>query len=166
MIFNNQAKYRNISIVICTLLAINTLNNPSDRAFASEKPNSYITQNNYDRERISIEKLLKENLKAYKTEDIEALMASIHPDSPVRAHTEEFSKIAFSMYDVDYEYNNLEILELSESEATIKITQTTKKIKGSNFKDNRATSIQSLKKYNGEWKFFDLLAITDIEYLN
>ena len=165
MFFNNSPKYLNISIIFCGLLAINIVTNPSDRAFASEKPTIYLAQTQNNRDVIAIEKLLKKNLKAYKEEDLTALMNSIHPDSPIRSYTEEFSRIAFSMYDVDYEYNNLEILELSESAATIKITQVTKKVSGSGFKDNRATSIQSLKKHNGEWKFFDLIAITDLEYL-
>ena len=166
MIFNSSSKYRNIAIAVCTFLAINTLKITSDRAFASEKTTIYIAQNKSNNDRISIEKLLKDNLLAYKEENITALMDSVHPDSPARAQTEEFSKIAFDMYDIDYEYTNLEIIEISESEATIQVTQTTKKINGPDFKDNRATSIQTLKKYDGKWKFFNLLAITNIEYLN
>ena len=165
MFFNNSSKYRNITIALCTLLAINTLKIISDRAFASEKTTIYIAQNKSSQDRVSIEKLLNENLQAYKSENLTALMDSVHPDSPAREQTEEFSKMAFAMYDIDYEYNNLEIIELSESDATIKLTQTTRKISGPDFKNNRATSIQTLKKHNGKWKFFNLLAITDIEYL-
>lgn len=164
MMFNNYLKYRNIAIILCNLLAINILSNPSDRVLALEETNIHIAQNK--KERSSIEKLIEENLKAYQKENINALMASIHPRSPVRKETEELSKMVFSLYDLEYEYSNLEILELSGSEATIQMTQTTKKIKGSDFRDNRVTSIQTLKKDNGQWKFFDLLAIKDLEYLN
>lgn len=165
MIFNNLKKYRNIVIALSTLLAINAVQITSDRAIALDNQNIYIAQNK-SQDRASIEKLLKENLKAYQTEDLNKLMDSIHPNSPVREQTEELSQMAFSLYDLEHQYSNLEIIELSDSEATIQVTQTVKKISGSDFKDNRVTSIQILKKYNGQWKFFDLLAIENIEYLN
>lgn len=173
MFLNNFKRYRNTAIIICSLLTINTLNNSSDRfavasadrAIALDNQNIYIAQNK-DQDKASIEKLIDYSIKVYETEDINALMTLMHPNSPIKSETEEISKIAFSMYDLDHEYSNLEILELSDTEATIQMTQTTKKLSGSDFKDNRVTSIQTLRKHNGQWKFFDLLSVQNIEYLN
>ena len=164
MILNKIKQYSNILIALSTLLTINTIEITENRAIALDEGNIYIAQISQDR--AEIEKLLNYSLKVYETEDIKGLMSLMHPNSPVKAQTEEVSKMAFSLYDLDYEYSNLEIINLSNTDATIQMTQTTKKINGSDFKDNRVTSIQTLKKHNGQWKFFDVLAIKDIEYLN
>ena len=126
---------------------------------------SILAQNISDRDLESIENLIFDSIQAYNQEDIQAVMDSIHPSSPTRQDTQEMSEYAFLMYDLNYETNDLEIVEISPSEIVVRITLTTIKIDGPEFNDNRSVSLQTLRKYNGEWKFFDLVGIETVEYL-
>ena len=90
----------------------------------------------------------------------------MHPDFPLLPEIANMMEKLILTYDFDYEYENVEILELSENEAKVKITQTTRKVGGdAEFQDNRTVVIQTLKKYNGEWKFFAVPQILTVEYL-
>lgn len=123
--------------------------------------------NNIDPKIIAaIKSLLLESLEAAEAEDIEAGMATMHPDSAFLTELKNMTEQIMAIYDFDYEYDNFEIMEILGDEAKVKITQTTRKIGGeAEFRDNRTVVIQTLKKHNGEWKFFNLPEIINIEYL-
>ena len=154
-----------IGISFCSVVYLSLFTN--QLVFAEAIPQKIATQDINQEEIKLIQALLSKSLKAAEAEDIEAGMAMVHPDSPFVEEMRIISEELMKRYDLDFEYNELEIIELSESEGKIKITQTTKKISGSeDFRNNRTVAIQALKKYNGQWKFFDLPQIIDVQYLN
>lgn len=163
----------NLAITAITFITVNQINlkNYSIQAnnylsHASEIINITSTQNIEPEVIQSIKKLLIESIKASEAEDIEAGMAMMHPDFPLLSDIANMMEELILTYDFDYEYDNVEILEVSENEAKVKITQTTRKVAGdAEFRDNRTVVIQTLKKYNGEWKFFAVPQILNIEYL-
>jgi hypothetical protein len=128
--------------------------------------NVNLNQNKSNQEIDLIESLLIESDRAFNQEDLKAVMDLMHPDSPIGEDLQKIYDYSFNLYDFDYQNDSFEVLTISKSEATIRVTQTAKKISGPEFTDNQTISIQSLKKHNGQWKFFNLLQVEEIKYLN
>ncbi|MEC0091101.1 hypothetical protein [Paenibacillus macquariensis] len=57
-----------------------------------------------------------------------------------------------AIYDIKYEYNNIEIINVEKDTASLKLTQTSRKVAGPEFVDNQIDLIMNLSKINGEWK--------------
>ena len=137
----------------------------ASKAVASEySNNSDITSSEQEIE--SIESLLDANIQAYQEEDLDRVMNTMHPNSPSNSEVKQISEYAFEYYDISYEKNSFEVVSLSDSDAIVRITQTARTMQSSDFKNNRTTSLQTLKKYNGQWKFFGFIGVENVEYLN
>jgi ketosteroid isomerase-like protein len=108
--------------------------------------------------------VLYENVRAANAEDLDRYMATIHTSSPSYATTESTLASAFDTYDLAYELTQANVLEQSDSEATISFVLTTRKISGPAFRDNRVTGTMTLRKEDGVWKIYDQ-RISNIEYL-
>ena len=98
-------------------------------------------------------------------ENVEVYMSTISKTSPQYSLTVDLLNYLFKEYDVKYELNGLEFVSVSAAEAKVKVTQTTTKIQGPEFKDNKAVIIHILRKDNGEWKFY-LTEMDSIDYFN
>ena len=105
------------------------------------------------------------NLEAAEDEDLDAYMATIHEDSALYENTESIMVLLFDTYDLDYEVDDLEILEITKNEAEIRLVQITRRIRGPEFDDNEATVVHTLRRSDGEWFFWESL-IEDIELLD
>lgn len=112
-----------------------------------------------------IKKVVYDNIEALNAEDLEASMDAIYPGNAVYEPTKEATEYMFETYDIYYELSEFKITEISETEAQVEVVQTSKKISGPDFIDNRATLIHLLKKYNGEWKIH-MTIIKNIEPLD
>ena len=173
MLFLKPRTCLNLAITAITFITVNQTNLKNysiqvnnSLSHASEIINITTSQNIEPEAIESIKKLLIKSIKASEAEDIEAGMAMMHPDFPLLPEISNMMKKLILTYDFDHEYDHVEILELSENEAKVKITQTTRKVGGdAEFQDNRTVVIQTLKKYNGEWKFFAVPQILTVEYL-
>lgn len=111
------------------------------------------------------ESLIKANAEFMNKEDLEGVMSTIHPESPSYALTESMAKLIFDRYDLKYEVENIKILEENDKEAKVQFTQVTTKIKGPEFKNNRATGIHLLKMDGESWKIYST-EMTKIDPLN
>jgi len=117
-------------------------------------------------ERAAIQALIDENLNAINAENVERYMDTMHPDSPQFEITEETVIYSSDFFDLRYEINDWEIIELTEDKAQIRASQTTTKVAGeAPFRDNYIVVIHTLKKYKGEWKFWTS-EIQSVEFLN
>ncbi|MBW4682250.1 MAG: hypothetical protein KME19_19340 [Microcoleus vaginatus WJT46-NPBG5] len=112
-----------------------------------------------------IRALLDLQIKALNEENVEVYMSTISKTSPQYSLTVDLLNYLFKEYDVKYELNGLEFVSVSAAEAKVKVTQTTTKIQGPEFKDNKAVIIHILRKDNGEWKFY-LTEMDSIDYFN
>ena len=108
---------------------------------------------------------IDENLAAANAEDIPRYMATIHPESPLYATTEDLLRQINQTYDLSYEVSDLEVLSLSSGEARVAFTLTTRLIDGLAFRDNRVTGVFILRRDNGQWKIYGQ-EIENIEYLD
>lgn len=139
----------------------NTVNGINYKATAATKQAEFEQQ-----EVTAIEKLVDFHIEAANKEDIEAYMSTIHEDSTNREQNRNLMESIFDAYDLNYAVDEYEIVSITEDQAQVKIVQTTTKINGPEFRDNRLTAIHYLQKSNDDrWKFL-ALKITDIEYLD
>ncbi|WP_017717977.1 hypothetical protein [Kamptonema formosum] len=136
--------------------ALTSWNEPLAKA-EGKRPEEQLSQANNQIE--AIKAAVYENLRALQREDLEGYLATIDPGSPVFEVTKALTQNLFNDYDLKYELNSLEVINIAGSEAKVRVTQTTIKIAGPDFRNNRAAVIHTLRKTNGRWKLFR----TDVE---
>jgi len=114
-----------------------------------------------------IKELLYSNIESINNEDLSAYMESVHPevDSESYNFTEKMMMEIFETYDMSCKIEKIDIIKIKEDEATVEVVQTCKKIIGPEYNVNKGTVIHKLKKYNGEWKFYES-KLKSVEYLN
>lgn len=99
------------------------------------------------------------------SEDLEAYLATIDPLAPVFETTKALTQALFNNYDLKSDLNSIEVINTAGNEAKVRVIQTTRKITGPEFRDNRAVAIHTLRKSNGRGKLFRT-DVEKIEYLN
>ena len=106
------------------------------------------------------------NLHGYITKNIDSVLLSIHPESPVYAQTADYTKQVFTL-DLSYEIKSLEVLNETKKEARLKMVLETRALThAAAFKDNLWTGIQYLvRDANGYWRIWsgDTLELKYIE---
>jgi PBP1b-binding outer membrane lipoprotein LpoB len=111
------------------------------------------------------ESLINANAEYMNEEDLEGVMTTVHPKSPNYAATEAMAKQIFDRYDLNYKIENIKVLEENDKEAKVEFTQVTTKIKGKDFKNNKATGIHTLKKDGDSWKVYST-EMVNVEFLD
>jgi hypothetical protein len=115
-------------------------------------------------EQAAIKLLIQQQFKALNERNPEAYMATLDPKSPGFQLTKSTISEVFKRL-LKYEPTKIEILGISENEAKVRIEQTTTKIEGPPFRDNKMVILHTLRQSNGEWKFFSS-EVEKIQYLN
>lgn len=115
-------------------------------------------------EQAAIKLLIERQFKALNERNPEAYMATVDPNSPGFEPTKSTISEVFKR-NLKYEPTKIEILGISENEAKVRIEQTTTKIDGPAFRDNKMIILHTLRKSNGEWKFFSSEP-ENVQYLN
>ncbi len=105
--------------------------------------NNQTIENKENSQAESIKALVKKSLKALNEENVTAYMSTIDLKSPDYAKTKETVSIVSKYYDIKYELNSLDILKFSGNEAIVRIIQTTKKIRGGDFRNNKIESLNT-----------------------
>lgn len=98
--------------------------------------------------------VIKENLVATAAKDKERVLKTIAEDSPQRNSTINGMDYIFANFDMEFNLEQVEVLEVTEDEAKVYYVQTTKAIRGEGFTPTRASGIHILKKENGDWKIY------------
>jgi len=111
------------------------------------------------------ESLIKANAAYMNEEDLEGVMTTVHPKSPSYDGTEAMAKQIFDRYDLNYKIENIKVLEENDKEAKVEFTQVTTKIKGKDFKNNKATGIHTLRKDGDSWKVYST-EMVNVEFLD
>jgi len=111
------------------------------------------------------ESLINANAEYMNEEDLEGVMTTVHPKSPNYAATEAMAKQIFDRYDLNYKIENIKVLEENDKEAKVEFTQVTTKVKGKDFKNNKATGIHTLKKDGDSWKVYST-EMVNVEFLD
>ena len=111
------------------------------------------------------ESVIEANAKYMNEEKFDEAMNTIHKDSPAYPATESMLKQLFERYDLNYKVVSMKVTEETDLEAKIEFVQITSKLKGPEFKNNKATGIHTLKKDGDSWKIYST-EMTDVQFLN
>lgn len=97
--------------------------------------------------------VLQANLKHSNEENLEGILSTIDETSPLFEQNKQIYSQIFQMYDFLFTIESSKIINYTENEAAVYVVQTTKKLKGPTFQDNRTTSVTILRKNaEGKWK--------------
>lgn len=91
-------------------------------------------------------------------------MATVHPQSPLYAQTQETLLTVFDRYDLRYEISGLEVLSMSATEARVSYVLRTTRISGPDFQDNEVSGVMIMRLDGSVWKIYDQ-TIENIRYL-
>jgi hypothetical protein len=111
------------------------------------------------------ESVIEANAKYMNEEKFDEAMNTIHKDSPAYPATESMLKQLFERYDLNYKVVSMKVTEENDLEAKIEFVQITSKLKGPEFKNNKATGVHTLKKDGDSWKIYST-EMTDVQFLN
>lgn len=109
--------------------------------------------------------VVRKNLEMSEKEDLEGTMSTISSDAEIYDQTEQTMKQLFEAYDLKYEINEIEVVEISDNEAKVKVVQTTTKVEGPEFRDNKVELVHTLKLKDGKWGILSSETV-NVEFLD
>ena len=111
------------------------------------------------------ESVIEANGQYMNEENFDAVMNTIHEESPSYPATESMIKQLFSRYDLVYKVVEMKVIEETDTEAKVEFVQITTKLTGPAFKNNKTTGVHTLKKVGDSWKNY-ATEMTDVQFLN
>jgi len=105
--------------------------------------------------------VIKENIVATEAKDKERVINTISKDSPQLQSTINGMDYVFANFDMKFELEKVEVIELNGDEAKVYYIQTTQAIRGEGFAPTRVSGIHQMKKENGKWKIFKTEYLTN-----
>lgn len=111
--------------------------------------------------------VLEDNINALQNKDIDGYLEMIYQDDAtdeLYQETEDTLNELFDHHDLNYEINNIEFISVAPDEVVVDLTQTTRWIGGSPYDDNESIVAHTLRRQEGEWKFYNS-EIKNVEYL-
>ncbi len=117
-----------------------------------------------DREMLFL--VVHENLHALEKKDVETVMATIHPESPVYGSTRGAVEELFKTIDLKFTLSDLRLVNATPDEAKVSFVQKTQKAGGeAPFQDNIVEGIHTLRPDKGTWKLYRTLQtkVTDLD---
>jgi ketosteroid isomerase-like protein len=104
-------------------------------------------------------------LAAGNAEDIGAIRALLHPDSPILGADWDSMAERFRIYDIRVELEQFEVLKASKSSAMLRTVETNVNANSLFHPDSRVTQlVHVLPDENGDWKIYDIERL-ETEYL-
>ena len=117
-----------------------------------------------DREIEAAQSVFRANVQALNEENLDAYMATLDSGASGFDRTRALIQNLFETYDLHYEIDAIEVVEVSTETIKLRVTQTTKKTSGPAFNNNQLVATHTLKKRNGVWKISDT-KVEDVEAL-
>lgn len=101
-----------------------------------------------------LEQVVKENMRATQAEETDAIMKTMHSESPGRAATKAQLPALFERFDLEYTLLKCEFVSISGDYAIMRVEQRTTKVDGAAFRDNIVDSLMIFKQDKGRWKIW------------
>ena len=102
---------------------------------------------------------IEENTKAMEREDIDAVMATVHPETPDFEATKAFLEDYFSKTEFKYEVSSLKLIGLEDGEAQVSFVQKSIPANGDPGAVVVAEGVHTLKKDGEKWKLLRSVAV-------
>jgi hypothetical protein len=96
--------------------------------------------------------VINQNLIYAQNEDLDGYISTLDPSTPGIEQVKVQMGQINAAYELKYEFDNIEIINVEKDKAAVKVTQSTTKVTGPEFGDNKINLIMNLNKVNGEWK--------------
>lgn len=113
-----------------------------------------------------IKSTVLENLRSTQAEDVEAMMKTIHSDSPLYQQTkDQITKIFGKGLNLKYELLTFRYIATDGDYALARIRQRTTGAGGPNFRNNEIDMIGAFRKEGETWKFWNQ-AILEVKFLS
>jgi hypothetical protein len=116
----------------------------------------------------ALKKTVEENLTYSQQENLEKYMDTLYLSDKEAEFTRQQTKELFDNTDLDYKFESFKVKEFNKTTAKVEVVQITKakKInKGFQFRDNKTTSIHTLKRHDNKWKLSST-ELVKVEYLD
>lgn len=108
----------------------------------------------------AISAVLQAYIKSSNEENLSGVLATLDSTSPQFDMNKQVHTQIFNTYDLLFEIESSKIIHYNENEAAIYTVQTSKKIKGPEFQDNRSQMVTLMKKTKeGKWVMVETLLI-------
>jgi hypothetical protein len=105
--------------------------------------------------------VIRENIAATEAKDKDRVLKTIHKDCPQLRSTIQGMDYVFANFDMKFDLEQIEVLEVSSEDAKVYYMQTTRAISGQGFPPTRASGIHLMKKEDGKWKIFKTEYLTN-----
>ncbi len=111
-----------------------------------------------------LKKVFEKHIVAMDKENNEAVIKSLHSQSPALMQISQMMQQMFPVFDVKSEILNFRFIALDGDYAITRVEQKMVKVSGPLFQDNITNTIYIFKKEFGEWKLWQAAAL-DIKFL-
>jgi hypothetical protein len=111
-----------------------------------------------DPEEAAVKQVLEDQIEFLRSEDLEGAMSTMHPESPIYSETRTVLEQVFDLYELEYELEEVEIVEMGDSQAKIRAVQVTRRVNGPELEDARVTAIHTIRMTDDGWKLYDSVA--------
>jgi len=108
--------------------------------------------------------VILENLRATAAEDLNAVLDTMHSESPTYQQTKKVAEQLFAIYDLKHETHVFRYVGQDGDYAIARFEFSTEQVAGPEFKDNRLDTFHVFRKENGQWKIWTQSILT-IEYI-
>ncbi len=105
--------------------------------------------------------VIRENIAATEAKDKDRVLKTIHKDCPQLRSTIQGMDYVFANFDLKFNLEQVEVLEVSDEDAKVYYMQTTRAVRGEGFPPTRASGIHLMKKEDGKWKIFKTEYLTN-----
>lgn len=105
---------------------------------------------------IEIKALVIENLKATEAEDIEAVLDTMHTQSPAYSNTEKLLISLSETYDLKYRMRLFRYIGQDDPYAIARLKFSTEKVAGPAFNNNVLDTFHIFRKEDGKWKIWSM----------
>ena len=113
----------------------------------------------------TLKQVVLTNFAASEKEDANAVMETLHADSPTIKSTSQVLEGLFSFYDLKYELLSFSFLVQDGDYAVARAKQKTTKIAGDEFKNNVLDSIYIFRQQDAAWKLWQQVVL-ETEFIN
>ena len=111
----------------------------------------------------ALRKVVDANLAASNREDIDAILATLHPKSPGYAATKQMTSVLIEQYDLEYKLNSFRYVGRDADYAIARCSQDTTRKAGGEFRNNTVDVMHIFRKDGKDWKLWTT-AILDVKY--
>ncbi len=141
-----------ITLVLCLCLVVLS---PKSEDVAADTAEDIATQ---------IEALIVENLRATEAEELEAVLDTMHTQSPAYSNTKKLLISLSETYDLKYQIQLFRYVGQDGPYAIARFKFSSEKVAGPEFNDNVLDTFHVFKKEDGEWKIWSM-AILETNFM-